>query len=87
MLTVIVTNMTITDRSVGSTNSYVTITGGLYAVLTFIVTITAITGRSIESVNNYFDNKVEGLYVMRSMCSANSYCDNNDSNGEVCMQC
>ena len=23
----------------------------------------------------------------RSMCSANSYCDNNDNYGEVCIQC
>ena len=54
----------------------VTIRGGLHAVLTDIVTITRM---SLFSVYSYYDNNV------RYISSANSYCDNNDNNGEVYM--
>jgi hypothetical protein len=67
VLTVIVTIMTITGRYICSTNSDVTLTGGLYAVLAVILTIMPMTGRSI--------------------CNVSSYCDNNDNNEELYMQC
>jgi hypothetical protein len=59
VLTVIATKMTITGRSLCSTNSDVTITGGIYAVLTGIMTRMTKTGRFICSVNIYCDNNGE----------------------------
>ena len=91
MLTVIVTIVTITWRSIGSVNSY---WGGLYVEQTVIVTIMTITGRSICSVlltvivtitgrsicsaSSYCDNRYYNVAIMvRSIDSVNSYCDNN----------
>ena len=56
----------------------VTITArGLYAVLTVIVTIMTITGRF------YVMPTVIETITGRSICSATSYCDNNDNHEEV----
>ena len=60
MLTVIVTIMTITGRSICSVNSYCDceITGRSICSVNITVIVT-ITGRSICSVNSYCDNNGE----------------------------
>ena len=72
--------MTITGRYICSVNRYYDkndkIRGGLYAVLTCIVTIT------VRSIGNL---TVIVIITARSKCTAISYCDNNDNNGEVYM--